>query len=756
MVRPALLQLLIILAAPARADDPATAAAWRERGELRLAAGQAEAALADLRRAEELGDRTAGLYLARGRAQLALGKPAEARADFEEVIDLDPARPDGYLGRAEAWLAAGKAAEAVKDLEVAPARDERCGAARLALGRALEALLDHEAARAAYEPLLRDAALAVEAHTALGRLGSLEADPLECAALARAMTATEGVAMTSEALDALARRLADGKRAAARASFGAALATRPDHAPALLGRARLSISEGLWGLALADLDALRDAPAHRAEVEALAGAIALGRQELAEAKRRFAAARAAAPDRPSPLVQSGLAALHREGLRHAALAARSWGPQDRRGAHRAFARALLDDPLAAAAALERGRLFAAAGRWDEALAWHERAAALDPAFAEAHAALGWLLARDLPVERRDGARAEAAFERALQLGAGAPARHGRGLARLLRGADRRTEARDDLRAAAAAAGPADAPGLHRLVAEACRRLGDEKAAAEAARRADEAAGAAQLQARARLREALELRAARDYPAAIARLDEALSLDPELGEAYQERGTCHMKLGSFIPGALDLGRAVEVDPRLFDAIYLKIYHISYIVDLDRVIAAVDEVVRDNPPRSWLLWLRGLYRFCKTEFKRFGPDDVRPGIADLDACLELKPDHVTAFIVRAALRQKLAGLLPVGDAARAPLFAKADADLDQALRLDPGSGLVPFLQALGWCLRVPDAPDEATRAVRRARAMDALRASLATGFKALERAKTERGFDAVRGEPGFQGLLQQQAR
>lgn len=88
---------------------------------LRLAEGNAAAALNDLRLAIASGPRPAEARLVRARAWLALGEPARAVADYDAVLADMAAKPfhaSAWRGRAEAHCAMGRAEAAAVDWHV--------------------------------------------------------------------------------------------------------------------------------------------------------------------------------------------------------------------------------------------------------------------------------------------------------------------------------------------------------------------------------------------------------------------------------------------------------------------------------------------------------------------------------------------------------------------------------------------------------------------------------------------------------------
>jgi tetratricopeptide (TPR) repeat protein len=177
----------------------------------------------------------------------------------------------------------------------------------------------------------------------------------------------------------------------------------------------------------------------------------------------------------------------------------------------------------------------------------------------------------------------------------------------------------------------------------------------------------------------------------------------------------------------------------------------VVDLNRVITELNKIVSDHPDVSYVIFLRGFFYVAKTEFKKFEQSDLDQGIADFNRCLELNPDHVTAFLYRGFLFFKMAGLATDPET-KEEHYQTAMDDYTYALELDPVSGISHYLQALLWSVRSADehrTEEEATE--MRATAIAELRESFECQFKGYERIKSEPGFDAIREDPEFVELM-----
>ena len=266
--------------------------------------------------------------------------------------------------------------------------------------------------------------------------------------------------------------------------------------------------------------------------------------------------------------------------------------------------------------------------------------------------------------------------------------------------------------------------------------------------------------------ALNLRDRLNYSEAIKRLDQAIALDPSHSEAIYTRGNCYLKIGNFVPGILDFSRALELDPRIADQVYNKVYQISYVVDLNRVITELNKIVADHPDKSYVVFLRGFFYVAKTEFKRVGEEDILLGIADFNRCLELNPDHVTAYLYRGSLLSLLGQRrgepqpkAPVKDEwdldedpsvdlldSRAECYERALSDYAEALKRDSASGIAHYLRAVLWGRRSQEPGlDPAEVQARQETALQSLRVSFDLEFKGYERVRNEKAFDSIRNLP-----------
>ncbi|MBL4848202.1 MAG: protein kinase [Planctomycetes bacterium] len=543
------------------------------------------------------------------------------------------------------------------------------------------------------------------------------------------------------------------------------------------------------------------------EAQALLGMALLAEGELGEARKRFL--QALDVDAGNALARGGLGHVlaqeedegasdafadarslqrqttdeaghfYAEGLRFTELAMRSKKPEFYLQARQSFARAWAKNPLHSQALLERARLCATWRAHDVAVRCAEEAVRCDPFLREGHELLGMMFTRDLPAERDpttkrplnvlDAGRGKKHFGIAIAVaaeGKEAEGHYGRALALMILAGDATSgpaldQARGDL-AKAIETIPTDfkdaepilinqAMAYLREFAKVCEMTGDGAGAKDALSRVNGVYEKAMEAATEQLRAGQALRDRLNYSEAIKCFDRAIALNPKFDKAYYDRGTCYLKIGNFVPGILDFSRALEINPRIADQVYNKVYQISYVVDLNRVITELNKIVADHPNVSYVVFLRGFFYVAKTEFKQVRREDLELGIADFDRTLELNKGHVTALLYRGFMWMKMAGR-ESDIKERDACFARAMKDYKDALVLDPGSGISHYLQSLWWAVRSAEiglGQDEVE--FRHRQALDELKTSFASEFKGYERIRNEKGFNPIRNLPEFKKLM-----
>ncbi|MBX3468443.1 MAG: tetratricopeptide repeat protein, partial [Planctomycetes bacterium] len=707
---------------------------------VRLDAGAVEEAARELRRALDEG--------AGARARVALGMALEA--------DLDV---DGALAEYEAAAAAGEA----PDAGLALAR-----AALLQLHRADEARCLHEAETRLLDerrgPPRLDELMLAAARLQVRRVERARA----------ALTAAQRLA-PAEPLVLLARArlaLADDDVDAAIAALREAEALAP--APPPSRDAAMPLVPSRPRPVMASWPVLDPPAALEYERRCLLGEALLRKDEdLRAAGREFELAARADPtggwavggvaeiDRRvnlSPGIADRLRFRARPavGAREAGWAAlragreppREWTRSGLERASLSWAYVTARAPRDASAWTQRALLAREARRWDEAVMLLERARAVDRQV-EARLLEAQLFGVDLPVERdaatgrpvhvRDQGRAEDALLDVRGEGALVRAR-----VQLAAPADRPGR-REGLRAsaeelvakihralAAASASSSSPEQAHRARLEA-RAAG--LVLADVRRALGEAEGCQLLrsvEAQAAAAAARHLAAAREAPAerltdALAELDAAAELAPDHAEVRWERGRTLLRRGDWLAGVLELGRAVQRDPTLCAQAFRPP---MVRIDLDRVLAVLDDRLAFAPEDAAALLLRGWLRCTRASFRRAAPGEAAAGIDDATAALRLDPGFHGARLLRALLRLETSDLDEALDDARAVAEAA------------PTVAPARFVEGAVWARRADVRGLEAAEVARRlALAREALDAARALG---LDEAwiKNDKAFDPLR--------------
>ncbi|WP_448574253.1 tetratricopeptide repeat protein [Trichothermofontia sp.] len=101
------------------AQFPDHPAAWSNRGNIRIAQNQLEAAITDYNRAIELAPDLPDAYLNRGIALAGLGQWQAAIANYNQVLSLNPQDADAYNNRGNAYAGLGDWSAAIADYQQA-------------------------------------------------------------------------------------------------------------------------------------------------------------------------------------------------------------------------------------------------------------------------------------------------------------------------------------------------------------------------------------------------------------------------------------------------------------------------------------------------------------------------------------------------------------------------------------------------------------------------------------------------------------
>ncbi|MEZ4658288.1 MAG: tetratricopeptide repeat protein [Caldilineaceae bacterium] len=175
-------------------------------------------------------------------------------------------------------------------------------------------------------------------------------------------------------------------------------------------------------------------------------------------------------------------------------------------------------------------------------------------------------------------------------------------------------------------------------------------------------------------EARALLEAGDPLSALPLFDQAIAVDPNNADAYNERGTVHYRLGDYAAAIEDFSAAIEIDPsdaRFYtnrgDAYGQMSEYETALADYDAAIAVDPSYAMAHNNRGYTNYLQGAYE---------------EAVADYTAALELAPDYLQAYANRGDVYRVL------GD------YEAAIADYNAVLEIDPQSGWVYAPRALAY--------------------------------------------------------------
>jgi tetratricopeptide (TPR) repeat protein len=128
----------------------------------------------------------------------------------------------------------------------------------------------------------------------------------------------------------------------------------------------------------------------------------------------------------------------------------------------------------------------------------------------------------------------------------------------------------------------------------------------------------------------------DFEGAIADLDKAIAINPELAEAYNNRGLTYKALKEYPKAIADYDKAIEISPKLALAYTNRgiIYHA--LKDHTKAIADFDRAIAINSAHTYAYNSRGnTYADLKEHAK---------AIADYTKAIEINPEYANAFYNR----------------------------------------------------------------------------------------------------------------
>jgi tetratricopeptide (TPR) repeat protein len=154
----------------------------------------------------------------------------------------------------------------------------------------------------------------------------------------------------------------------------------------------------------------------------------------------------------------------------------------------------------------------------------------------------------------------------------------------------------------------------------------------------------------------------DYQGAVAAYNQALRINPNYTQAYNNRGSARYSLGDKQGAITDFNQALQINPNLANAYYNRGVARYDLGDNQGAIADYDQALRIDPNLANAYYNRGV--------ARSDLGDNQGAIADFNQTLKINPNEAEAYSSRGTVRLKL------GDK------QGAIADCNQALKIDPG--------------------------------------------------------------------------
>jgi tetratricopeptide (TPR) repeat protein len=166
----------------------------------------------------------------------------------------------------------------------------------------------------------------------------------------------------------------------------------------------------------------------------------------------------------------------------------------------------------------------------------------------------------------------------------------------------------------------------------------------------------------------------DYDRAIASFDQAIQLQPDLAEAYNNRGNAYASKGDYDRAIADYDQAIQLKPDYAEAYYNRGLAHKNKGDHDRAIADYDQAIQLQPDLAEAYNNRGVAYYDKDDYDR--------AIADYDQAIQLQPDDADAYYNRGL------AYYDKGD------HDRAIADFDQAIQFKPDYANAYYCRGLAY--------------------------------------------------------------
>ncbi len=152
-----------------------------------------------------------------------------------------------------------------------------------------------------------------------------------------------------------------------------------------------------------------------------------------------------------------------------------------------------------------------------------------------------------------------------------------------------------------------------------------------------------------------------YEDALKHYDQAIDINPQFAEAYNNRGITKDRLGRHEEAIADYDQATRINPQFAEAYYNRGTTKDVLGRHEEAIANYDQAIRINP------------QYAQAYYNRGNAKDVlgrhEEAIADYDQAIRINPQYAQAYCNRGTTK------LALGQ------YDEAIADYDQAIRINP---------------------------------------------------------------------------
>lgn len=195
--------------------------------------------------------------------------------------------------------------------------------------------------------------------------------------------------------------------------------------------------------------------------------------------------------------------------------------------------------------------------------------------------------------------------------------------------------------------------------------------------------------------ALKAREKHEHSAAIEEFNTALDYHQGNAQIIYDRGISKLKFGHFMPGILDLVKAIELDHKFGESFYHKATNVRYVVDFKRIVDEILYYKTEHPDDAHVAFITGYFYLVWTLYPSSDPGAPLEAENHLSRAIQLNPKFVSAYIHRSRALQKQNKL------------EEALRDIERALTLAPDAWNAYFYKSLVLSSTVPQTSSETKR-------------------------------------------------